>query len=278
MNAINMPAITDEFRLKLGSLRSQGRVDLVEDIATGVARIVFNDPAKRNCLSGEMMLQLADAVGSLEQRTHIKAVLLCGANSFFCSGANLVSMKSITTPDEGRQMSALMQDTLTRLANLPMITVALVEGRALGGGAELTTATDFRIMSPDAEVQFVHMRMGITSAWGGMARLTRLVGPTLSLELFASGRPLRSDEALRVGFASHVLCGGPQQQSPMDETLQWTNERTKWPVEIVRALKQGMVASLTQPLDTALRRENELFASVWSRDAHSAALKNNIKH
>lgn len=272
-----MPVISEEFRLKLGSLRSQGRVDLVEDIATGVAHIVFNDPAKRNCLSGEMMLQLADAVGSLEQRPHIKAVVLCGANSFFCSGANLVSMKSLTTSNEGRQMSSLMQDTLTRLANLPVITVALVEGRALGGGAELTTATDFRIMSPDAEIQFVHMRMGITSAWGGMARLTRLVGPTLALELFASGRPLRSDEALRVGFASHVLCGGPQ-QSPMDETLEWLNERTKWPVEIVRALKEGMVASLTMPLQAALRRENELFASVWGRDAHSSALKDNIKH
>lgn len=273
-----MPAITEEFRLKLGSLRSQGRVDLVEDIATGVAQIVFHDPPKRNCLSGEMMVQLADAVGSLEQKPHIKAVVLCGANSFFCSGANLVSMKSIPASDEGRQMSSLMQDTLTRLANLPMITVALVEGRALGGGAELTTATDFRIMSPDAEVQFVHMRMGITSAWGGMARLTHLIGPTLALELFASGRPLRSDEALRVGFVSHVLCGGPQQQSPLDETLDWLNQRTKWPVEIVRALKQGMVASLTLPLSAALHRENELFASVWGRDAHSSALKDNVKH
>lgn len=270
-----MSLVSEEFRAKLKTLKSNGRVELVQDVATGIARININDPAKRNCLSGEMMLELESAVKTLERWSHIKAVLLCGEGPFFCSGANLTSMKGISAPDEGRQMSALMQSTLTRFSNLPMITAVLVEGRALGGGAELTTAADFRIMAPNSEVQFVHVRMGITSAWGGMTRLAQIVGPTLTLDLFASGRPLLPDEAVRTGFASYVLKG---QQGTKEEACRWISERIKAPVEIVRAIKLGMVAARNLPLQEALQRENELFASVWGRDAHSDALKQNMKH
>lgn len=270
-----MPVISEEFRLKLKALKSSGTIELDEDIAAGIAHLKIKDPAKRNCISGEMMVELANAVKTLELWSHIKAVLLCGEGSFFCSGANLASMKAISSPDEGRQMSALMQNTLTRFSNLPMITAVLVEGRAIGGGAELTTAADFRIMAPDAEVQFVHARLGISSAWGGMSRLTRLVGPTLALDLFTSGRPMLSNEALRVGYVSHVLSG---QKDTKEEALEWLRERVKWPTEIVQAMKLGMVAAQTLPLQEALQRENELFAGVWGRDAHSNALKENIKH
>lgn len=184
-------------------------------------------------------------------------------------------MKAISSPDEGRQMSALMQSTLTRFSNLPMITAVLVEGRAIGGGAELTTAADFRIMAPNSEVQFVHVRMGITSAWGGMTRLTQIVGPTLALDLFASGRPLRPDEATRTGFASYVL---RDEQDTKEQALQWISERIKGPAEIMRAIKLGMVAARNLPLQEALQRENELFASVWGQDAHNDALRQNMKH
>nr|XP_054925258.1 ethylmalonyl-CoA decarboxylase-like [Dermacentor andersoni] len=269
-----MPLVSEEFRVKLNSLKSSGRIELVEDV-NGIARLSINDPAKRNCISGEMMLELANAVRTLEHWPHIKAVLLYGEGPFFCSGANLVSMKGIPSPDEGRQMSALMQDTLTRFSNLPMISAVLIEGRAIGGGAELTTAADFRIMAPDSEVQFVHVRMGITSAWGGMSRLTQIVGPTLTLDLFSSGRPLRPDEAVRTGFASHILSG---QRDAKEEALEWLREQTKGPVEIMQAVKLGMVAARSLPLQEALQRENDLFASVWGRDAHSDALRQNVKH
>ncbi|KAL1440249.1 hypothetical protein MTO96_009554 [Rhipicephalus appendiculatus] len=242
--------VSEEFRAKLKTLKSSGRIELIEDVATGIARLNINDPAKRNCLSGEMMLELENAVETLEHW-------------------------AISAPDEGRQMSALMQSTLTRFSNLPMITAVLVEGRAIGGGAELTTAADFRIMAPNSEVQFVHVRMGITSAWGGMTRLTQIVGPTLALDLFASGRPLRPDEATRTGFASYVLS---DEQDTKEQALQWISERIKGTTEIMRAIKLGMVAARNLPLQEALQRENELFASVWGQDAHSDALRQNMKH
>lgn len=65
---------------------------------------------------------------------------------------------------------------ICRFSRLHLITAVLIEGRALGGGAELTTAADFRLMAHNAKVEFVHMRMGVLPAWGGTTRLTRLVG------------------------------------------------------------------------------------------------------
>jgi len=72
------------------------------------------------------------------------------------------TVKLIDNMEDGRDMGTLMYDSLQRLQKLPMISVALIEGKAIGGGAELTTACDFRLMSETAKLGFVHIKLGIT--------------------------------------------------------------------------------------------------------------------
>lgn len=266
--------VTEEFRLKLKSLKSGGTIDLVEDVDSGIAHLILNHPAKRNCISGEMMLEFTDVVRRLEQWTVGKGVLLCGEGPFFCSGGNLTTMKAIGTRNEGLQMARLMNDALTRFSRLHLITAVLIEGRALGGGAELTTAADFRLMADNAKVEFVHMRMGVLPAWGGTTRLTRLVGPQLALDLVLSGRALTAEEALKVGFAAKIL----HSASAKAEALQWLKERTKGPANLVHAAKQTLLAARDLPHHEALGREIEIFAPFWGGDANREALSQNIKH
>ena len=101
-----------------------------------IAILSLANPKNRNALSGKMMVKLAEIVDEL-QHWHVgKAVILKGVEKTFCSGADLAVAKSILSHEEGEMMSTLMHDTVLRIKYLPFISVAMVEGLALGGGAE----------------------------------------------------------------------------------------------------------------------------------------------
>ena len=104
----------------------------------GIAVITLVNPERKNALTGYMMVKLAEAVDELEQWQDGKALVLRGSEGYFCSGGDLSVVRAINTPEEGNIMCAFMQRTLSRLGRLPLISVAAVEGRALGGGAEVS--------------------------------------------------------------------------------------------------------------------------------------------
>lgn len=104
----------------------------------GTAVISLLNSERKNALTGYMMVKLAEVVDELEQWQHGKALILHGCDGSFCSGADLSIVKTINTPKEGNLMCAFMQRTLTRLGSLPLVSVAAIEGRALGGGAEVS--------------------------------------------------------------------------------------------------------------------------------------------
>lgn len=120
-----------------------GSVDLQKE-ENGLGILTLNNPSKMNAFSGVMMLQLLEKVIELENWTEGKGVIVCGAKNTFSSGSDLNAVKALGTPEDGMAVCMFMQNTLTRFMRLPLISVALVQGRALGGGAEFTTACDFR--------------------------------------------------------------------------------------------------------------------------------------
>ena len=82
------------------------------------------------------------------------------------------------------------------------------QGPALGGGAELTTMTDFRLCTPGASVSFVQARMGVAPGWGGARRLVELVGRRKALQLLLTSSKLGSEEGTELGYFDAVLAGG----------------------------------------------------------------------
>ena len=125
----------------------------------GVAVITLMNPERKNALTGYMMVKLAEAVDELEKWQDGKALVLRGSEGYFCSGGDLSVVKAINTPEEGNIMCAFMQRTLSRLGRLPLISVAAVEGRALGGGAEVS-----------AEINTIHERNARDRVRGGVLR------------------------------------------------------------------------------------------------------------
>jgi ethylmalonyl-CoA/methylmalonyl-CoA decarboxylase len=131
----------DGVRAKLKPLTGQGGdvllsyngIENVQDTAV----ITIANATRKNALTGHMMVQLAEIIDELETWRSGKGIILHGAEGTFGSGADISVAKAILTPEEGAQMCFFMHRTLTRLRRLPLVSLAVVQGKAVGGGAEV---------------------------------------------------------------------------------------------------------------------------------------------
>ncbi|GMF59500.1 unnamed protein product [Phytophthora fragariaefolia] len=179
------------------------------------AVLEIHNPSARNALSGKMMAQLADIVALLEEpnvHRELNAVVLRGTDGWFCAGADLrVARQELNSSEAGAAMGALMVDTLTRFRRLPLVSIAVIEGGAFGGGAELATACDFRVVESNAVIQFVQARMGVVPGWGGGARLYKIVGRQHALRLLCTAEKLLPERALQLQLVDEVFAAPSQE-------------------------------------------------------------------
>lgn len=168
-------------------------------------------------LAGQMMVALWDITHELEKWSQGKAVILCSEGDFFCSGGDLTTVKRISNPQDGLLMSTLMHDALMRLYCLPLVTVCLVHGKAIGGGAELTTVTDYRVFTETGELSFVQAKMGVATGWGGGTRLVNILGHSAALELLLTCKKVDGRQAMKIGLASHMV----ESEKRHEDTLSW---------------------------------------------------------
>ncbi|CAH1782242.1 unnamed protein product, partial [Owenia fusiformis] len=236
-----------------------GSVFLTIDGVSKIATIMLNYPEKMNALSGKMMVDLHDIVSELEGWTEGKGVLMYGSNGSFCSGGDLETVSKIQDPELGGQMCKFMQEVTTRLHNLPLVSVALVQGKALGGGAELTTACDFRLMTESACIGFVQVKMGVSPGWGGTSRLVKLIGRKNALDLLTSGRLVHADEAKDLQLSDGTL---PESDALL-KAFDWLEQRTIGSVAAIHAVKSTVVVAENSDIEESLRHEQNVFKTVW---------------
>lgn len=250
-------------------------MNLELDNSSGIATVTLDNPEKHNAMSGAMMVDLAKIVHELEQWKEGKGVVLRGNNDAFCSGADLQLVKGIMNNGDGRDMCTLMQDTLSRLYTLPLVSVALVHGVALGGGAELTTSCDYRIVTNDATIGFVQMKMGVMTGWGGGTRLVQLIGRTAALDLLTTGKVLSWREALSIGLANGMVQA--TDGAALDRANEWLDHRTFGEPAVVQAAKKIVVAA-SSDIYRSLAAEKDAFCDVWGGPAHVNAMQKKPKH
>ncbi len=138
----------------------------------------------------------------------VAVVIRSSGHEVFSSGADFSLVQNyINTPERGLLMSQFMTDALNRLRNMGLVSLCCVNGSALGGGAELITTTDFRIMKnePKQFIQFLHAKLGASPGWGGARRLTEIIGRSQALRLLVAGQPISPTEALRIGLIDDLV-------------------------------------------------------------------------
>ncbi|CEP08935.1 hypothetical protein [Parasitella parasitica] len=196
--------------IELLANKGQGKIKLDLKYQPGIAALTIHNPKRHNALSGKMMVELHHAVSELEHsiiaNNLVALVVMGGEQSSFCAGLDLgFAREHVHSEDMSLAMNELMHNTLERISRLPVITMAVVTGGAIGGGSELITAFDFVCMSKTAFIHFVQTRMGVSSPWGGMRRLVNLVGRKKALLWMAGGCRLTAQECIEGGLADLIV-------------------------------------------------------------------------
>ena len=234
----------------------------------GVALVRLDRP-KMNALSSELLDRLEEVAGGLTDDP-AGAVVVWGGERIFAAGADITEF---VDPDAGRPASgraaligARFRAAFDALAAVPCVTIAAVNGYALGGGCELALACDLRVAADTARFGQPEILLGIIPGGGGTQRLARLVGPARAKEIILSGRQLPAEEALAIGLVDRVVPAA----EVLDTALAWAGAFARGPRRAAALAKQAVDRGLDADLAAGLALEQELFAGVF--DTEDAAV------
>ena len=182
-------------------------VTFVPTDAAGVARIVIDRPDDRvNAIDLRLMEDLAAAIAAAREARPRGLVIASGKADQFVAGADLSLLRGNSQADMEKALRS-MQRALDELAALPFVTVAAINGPAIGGGLEIALACDTRIAAdaPNVRVGLTETRLGLIPAAGGTQRLPRLIGLPRALDMILTARLLTPKRALRAGVIDEVV-------------------------------------------------------------------------
>lgn len=173
----------------------------------GIAELVFDAPGSVNKLDTKTVASLGEAIAVLEQQPTLRGLVLSSAKPAFIVGADITEFLSLfDAPTEKlSQWLTFANSIFNRLEDLPVPTIAAVDGYALGGGCECILATDLRVATPTARIGLPETKLGIMPGFGGSVRLPRLLGADSALEIIAAGKDVDGLSALKLGLVDAVV-------------------------------------------------------------------------
>ncbi|MGW1885027.1 enoyl-CoA hydratase/isomerase family protein [Streptomyces sp. NPDC001970] len=177
------------------------------EVAAGVATVVISRPEKRNAMTAAMWRALPDVLEGLAHDAEVRALVLTGAGSTFCAGADISSLRERATV-AGEEPQSLAVRAEEALAAFPKPTLAAVRGYCVGGGCQLAAACDLRFAEEGASFGVTPAKLGIVYPASSTRRLVSLVGPAAAKYLLFSGELIGTDRALRTGLVDEVLPEG----------------------------------------------------------------------
>jgi 3-hydroxyacyl-CoA dehydrogenase/enoyl-CoA hydratase/3-hydroxybutyryl-CoA epimerase len=174
--------------------------------ADGVVWLILDKAdASANSLSRSVMEELDSHLEAIE-RQRPPALIITSAKSGFIAGADIKEFVSIQTPDQAFALIRAGQQVLERLAALPCVTVAAINGFALGGGLELALACRYRVVADDTSITlgFPEVQLGVHPGLGGTVRAVQFAGPLAAMDLMLTGRSIRPRKALELGLVDRL--------------------------------------------------------------------------
>lgn len=173
----------------------------------GIAELVFDAPGSVNKLDTKTVASLGEAIAVLEQQPTLRGLVLSSAKPAFIVGADITEFLSLfNAPTEKlSQWLTFANSIFNRLEDLPVPTIAAIDGYALGGGCECILATDLRVATPAARIGLPETKLGIMPGFGGSVRLPRLLGADSALEIIAAGKDVDGLSALKLGLVDAVV-------------------------------------------------------------------------
>ena len=233
-----------------------------------VAELILNRPPV-NALNALMVNELKDASNDISKKAEtsdIRCVIIRSLCKHFCAGADLKERQSIP-PDCVADTVLKIQQTFTKIAEIPVPIIAALHGSAIGGGLELALAADIRIAAESAKMGLRETALAIIPGAGGTQRLARLIGPSAAIYWIGTARIFSASEALKWGVVQEIV-----DDKILEQTVQNLAQEiaANGPVA-VRAAKKAIYTGLALSMNQGLELEHEQYKdTIPTKDREEA--------
>lgn len=233
-----------------------------------IAILKVNRPEALNVLNQETLSQILEFLTNTARKEGYKAVILAGeGKKAFIAGADIKEMQAMTHI-QMLQFCELGQQVASALENSPFLTIAAVNGFALGGGLEMALACDFIYASKNAKMGLPEVKLGIIPGFGGTQRLSRAIGTRKAKELVMSGRMISAETALEMGIVNKVC----EEDSLLEEVQQVAKEITQNSFLAIMQAKRAIDKGNSMGLTEALELEKNMCAVCFSTSERLEAM------
>jgi len=226
------------------------------------------DHPPANAFSEQTVADLNTAFDEVVANPEVKAIIITGAGQFaFVAGADINEIKQqIDAGRAGKEVKRELiekgQALFNKIEKSTKPVIAAINAVCLGGGQELAMACHMRIASDTARFGQPEVSLGLLPAWGGTARLPRIVGRGKAIELILTGDMVPAQEAVRLGLVNKVVPAGQVVKTAMDLAKKITSKGGLATAAILEAINHGMEVDL---LD-ALKLEADKFVALCSTE------------
>jgi 2-(1,2-epoxy-1,2-dihydrophenyl)acetyl-CoA isomerase len=240
----------------------------LETEADGAATITLDQPDRRNALSREIAAGIVEALDEIEE-SDARCVVVEGSGGAFSAGGDIEAMVEgiqgdVPADERVRTLERSTNETIARLVNFPLPTIALVDGPAVGAGANLALACDMQLATEEAAFGFVFRQVGLSADAGTTYLLPRVVGENVAKELVLTGDIVGADRAAELGLVNHVY--GDEEFDKRVEAF--VEKIVSGPPVAMRQMKRLVGEGLEKSLEQALVDEATAQGLVFETDDH----------
>jgi enoyl-CoA hydratase/carnithine racemase len=231
---------------------------VIETLAPGIQQIRINRPERMNALGVATVMELQQAIGAVADS---RVVLVRGTGRAFCAGADLkerVGMEPPARVAHNRAINAFVD----ALEALPMPTIAVVNGLALGGGLEMALACDLRFAAASATLGLTEARVGAIPGAGGTQRLPRLIGTARAMKMMLAGEPVDAKTAEAWNLVQDVAPDNELHERVLSYASLVASRSPRGLRTLKRVVRIGMEQSLAEGLLTEHAALAEILASA----------------
>ncbi|KAL4617650.1 methylglutaconyl-CoA hydratase, mitochondrial [Arapaima gigas] len=229
---------------------------------SGIVVFGINRPKAKNAISKNLVKMMSEAVDAVKVNNKVRTVIVCSlVPGVFCAGADLKERAKMHQNEVGPFVSKA-RALITELGNLPMPTIAAIDGAALGGGLELALACDIRVAATSAKMGLVETKLAIIPGAGGTQRLPRAIGVSLAKELIFAGRVVDGTQAKELGLVNHAVEQNNSGDAAYHRALDLAREFVPQGPIAIRMAKLAINQGIEVDLATGLAIEEACYAQV----------------
>lgn len=236
----------------------------IETLHKGYLLFTITRNEKRNAINYAVMDGLSKAIKRAAE-SDIKALIITGEGErAFCSGGDLSVFHSLHTSEEVYPMLSKMANILYALLTLPIPTIALINGAAVGGGCELAAACDFRLARKNIQAGFVQGKQAITTGWGGASILAEKLLPANAMKLLMEADLQTAEQLKEAGFFNELFEG-----NPLESCDEFIEKMIKIDVDVLHAYKRVWIRKWEESnLRKRIEEEIQACSLLWESEQH----------